>query len=79
MPSARSRNKLRFCGEQEATTDVFFILSGTVRSTSYTAAGREVIYNETEAGEIFGEFSAVDGLPSSSSVVASDEAAASPA
>ncbi len=50
-------------GEQEPTTDVFFILSGTVRSTSYTAAGREVIFNETEAGEIFGEFSAVDGLP----------------
>ena len=41
-------------GEQEQTTDVFFILSGTVRSTSYTSAGREVIYNETEAGEIFG-------------------------
>ena len=36
-------------GEQEQTTDVFFIL--------------------TEAGEIFGEFSAVDGLPRSSSVV----------
>ncbi len=39
-------------GEQEQTTDVFFILSGTVRSTSYTAAGREGIFNETEAGEM---------------------------
>jgi CRP-like cAMP-binding protein len=57
-------------GEQEPTTDVFFILSGTVRSTSYTAAGREVIFNEIEAGEIFGEFSAVDGLPRASSCVA---------
>src|ERR671912_1405533 len=37
-------------GEQEQTTDVFFILSGTVRSTSYTAAGREVIFQQTEAG-----------------------------
>jgi CRP-like cAMP-binding protein len=57
-------------GEQEQTTDVFFILSGTVRSTSYTSAGREVIFNEFDAGEIFGEFSAVDALPRSSSVVA---------
>jgi CRP/FNR family transcriptional regulator, cyclic AMP receptor protein len=45
-------------------------LSGTIRSTSYTSAGREVIFNEVDAGEIFGEFSAVDGLPRSSSCVA---------
>jgi CRP-like cAMP-binding protein len=56
--------------EQEKTTDVFFILSGSVRSTSYTEAGREVIFNEIPAGEIFGEFSAVDGLPRSSMVIA---------
>jgi len=57
-------------GEQEKTTDVFFILSGSVRATSYTSAGREVIFNEIPAGAIFGEFSAVDGLPRASSVVA---------
>src|SRR5262245_2599441 len=57
-------------GEQERTTDVFFILSGSVRSTSYTMAGREVIYNEVPARGIFGEFSAVDGLPRASTVVA---------
>ncbi len=47
--------------EQEQTTDIFFILSGTVRFSSYTANGREVI---------FGEFSAVDRLPRSSNVTA---------
>ena len=57
-------------GEQEQTTDVFFILSGSVRSTSYTEAGREVIFNDTPAGGITGEFSAIDGLPRSSAVVA---------
>ena len=56
--------------EQEQKTDVFFILSGTVRSTSYTEAGREVIFNDTPAGGITGEFSAIDGLPRSSTVVA---------
>ncbi len=57
-------------GEQEKTTDVFFILEGTVRATSYTEAGREVIFNEFPAGQMFGEFSALDGAPRSSSVIA---------
>ena len=57
-------------GEQEQTTDVFFILSGQVRVNSYTEAGREVIYSEMSAGDMFGEFAAVDGLPRSASVVA---------
>ena len=56
--------------EQEQTTDIFFILSGTVRFSSYTANGREVIFNEISAGGIFGEFSAVDRLPRSSNVTA---------
>ena len=56
--------------EQEQTTDIFFILSGTVRFSSYTANGREVIFNEISTGDIFGEFSAVDRLPRSSNVTA---------
>ena len=57
-------------GEQDQTTDVFFILGGTVRISSYTEAGREVIFTEMSAGDIFGEFSAVDQLPRSASIVA---------
>jgi len=57
-------------GEQDQTTDVFFILTGTVRFNSYTPTGREVIFNEMSAGGIFGEFAAVDGLPRSSTVLA---------
>jgi CRP/FNR family cyclic AMP-dependent transcriptional regulator len=57
-------------GEQEQTTDVFFVLSGTVRATIYTLSGREVIFNDISTGGIFGEFSAVDGLPRASMVVA---------
>lgn len=56
--------------EQEQTTDIFFILSGTVRFSSYTANGREVIFNEISAGGIFGEFASVDRLPRSSNVTA---------
>ena len=57
-------------GEHEQTNDVFFILAGTVRINSMTSKGREVIYSESHAGNIFGEFSAIDGLPRSATVFA---------
>jgi CRP-like cAMP-binding protein len=57
-------------GDHESTTDVFFILAGTVRVTSSTTAGREVIFNDISTGSIFGEFSAIDRLPRSASGVA---------
>jgi CRP-like cAMP-binding protein len=57
-------------GDHENTTDIFFILSGTVRVTSFTDAGREVIFSDVSAGGIFGEFSAIDRLPRSASGVA---------
>lgn len=59
--------------EQERTSDVFFILSGTVRFSSYTDNGREVIFNEISTGGIFGEFSAIDRLPRSSNVTAQSD------
>ena len=57
-------------GDQDRTTDVFFVLGGTVRINSYAATGREVIFSEAGAGDLFGEFAAVDGLPRSAAVVA---------
>lgn len=60
-------------GDHDATTDVFFVLSGTVRVNSYAESGREVIFSEVGAGDIFGEFAAVDGLPRSAAVVAQSD------
>ncbi len=57
-------------GEREATSDIFFILAGSIRVTSYTEAGREVIFSDVSAGGIFGEFSAIDRLPRSATIVA---------
>jgi len=57
-------------GDQDPTTDVFFILAGAVRANSVSPRGREVIYSEFRAGDIFGEFSAIDGRPRSSAVSA---------
>ncbi len=59
--------------QQDETTDVFFILSGSVRISSYTEGGREVIFNEMTGGDIFGEFAAVDQLPRSAAVQALSE------
>ncbi|MFZ5784106.1 MAG: Crp/Fnr family transcriptional regulator [Pseudomonadota bacterium] len=59
--------------EQEPTTDVFFVLSGTVRFSSHAPTGREVIYSEISSGSLFGEFAAVDGRPRSSDAVAITE------
>lgn len=56
--------------EQDESTDVLFILEGAARITSTTPAGKEVIFSELGAGDITGEFSAVDGLPRSASVSA---------
>jgi CRP/FNR family cyclic AMP-dependent transcriptional regulator len=57
-------------GERETTTDIFFILAGAVRVTSFTESGREVIFSQVAAGGIFGEFSAIDRLPRSATIVA---------
>jgi CRP/FNR family transcriptional regulator, cyclic AMP receptor protein len=57
-------------GDKDRSTDVFFILDGSVRINTISPEGREVIYSELGAGAIFGEFSAIDGLPRSTAVSA---------
>jgi CRP-like cAMP-binding protein len=67
------RKNAEILSENDHTDDVFFILAGAVRINSISAKGREVIYSECTAGNIFGEFSAIDGLPRSASVQALTE------
>ncbi len=57
-------------GRRDETTDVYFVVAGSVRAVSYSLTGREVTYRDIEAGGMFGEFAAIDGEPRSSSVVA---------
>jgi CRP/FNR family transcriptional regulator, cyclic AMP receptor protein len=49
--------------------DVYFIVSGRVRVTIYSAAGRQVTFRDFGAGEHFGEVAAIDGMPRSADVV----------
>lgn len=49
--------------------EVYFLISGSVRVTTYSASGRQVTFRDCEAGELFGDIAAVDGLPRSADVV----------
>ena len=54
---------------QEKSTDVYFVKEGHVRATMFSYSGKEVSYQDLFAGDIFGELSAIDGLPRSAHVV----------
>ncbi len=57
-------------GHQEETRDVFFVIAGEVRATSYALSGKEVTYRNIAAGDMFGEYAAINGEPRSADVVA---------
>lgn len=54
----------------DTTTDVYFVVSGTVRVVVNSVGGRDTIFRDIDAGEYFGEFAAIDGRERSASVVA---------
>jgi CRP/FNR family cyclic AMP-dependent transcriptional regulator len=54
----------------DASGDVFFLTLGEVRVTIYSSTGKAVSFREMPAGEIFGEFPAIDGGSRSASVEA---------
>jgi CRP/FNR family cyclic AMP-dependent transcriptional regulator len=53
----------------EQRGDVFLLVSGRVRVTTYSANGRQVTFRDSEAGEHFGDIAAIDGGPRSADVV----------
>jgi len=70
--STRPRNS-QILSFRDESNDVFFILEGRIQVKNYSEHGREFIFSEIGAGQIFGEFSALDGLPRSASVVAMED------
>ncbi len=54
----------------EQSTAVYFLLEGTVRSTTYSMSGREICFQHLAPGEMFGELSAIDSLPRTTSIIA---------
>ncbi|MGJ7485974.1 Crp/Fnr family transcriptional regulator [Variovorax sp. LT2P21] len=49
--------------------DVYFIVSGRVRITTYAVSGRQVTFRDCGEGELFGELAAIDGGPRSADVL----------
>jgi CRP/FNR family cyclic AMP-dependent transcriptional regulator len=59
----------RIVSRASADRDIYFIVSGRVRVTTYSAAGRQVTFRDFGAGEHFGEVAAIDGMGRSADVV----------
>ncbi|OGA61642.1 MAG: cyclic nucleotide-binding protein [Betaproteobacteria bacterium RIFCSPLOWO2_12_FULL_65_14] len=64
----------RIISRAAADRDVYLIISGRVRVTTYSAAGRQVTFRDIAAGELFGEVAAIDDMPRSADVVALESA-----
>jgi CRP-like cAMP-binding protein len=55
--------------QSEAKGEVYFLVSGQLRVTTYSANGRQVTFRDLQAGEHLGEIAAIDGKPRSADVV----------
>lgn len=53
----------------EEKSDVFFLVSGQLRVTTYSPNGRQVTFRDSNEGDYFGDLSAIDGKPRSADVV----------
>jgi len=51
-------------------TDVYFVLEGRARASIVSDEGRSVSFKDFAAGDIFGEFAAIDGRPRTADVIA---------
>ena len=57
----------------ENRSEVFFLLSGTVRAFANSQCGKQVQYEDLTAGSMFGELSAIDGQPRGNDCIALDQ------
>ena len=69
----RFRAEEQIISRDAADSDVYLIIDGRVRVTTFSAAGREVVFGDMSAGQWFGDFAAIDGLTRSADVVAVED------
>jgi CRP-like cAMP-binding protein len=54
----------------DASNDVFFITAGEARVSIYSVAGKAVTFTDLRAGDMFGEYAAIDGARRSATIEA---------
>jgi CRP-like cAMP-binding protein len=54
--------------------DVYLLVTGRVRITTYSQGGRQVTFRDIAAGDMFGEVAALDGQPRSADAIALEAA-----
>ncbi len=59
--------------KNDDSTDIFFVIEGEVIARSFSEEGKEVAFTTIKSGELFGEFSAIDGQPRSASIAATED------
>ncbi len=69
----RTRRNEQVLGRDSEGRDVFFVVSGAVQVANYTQSGREIGFATIAAGGYFGELSAIDDLPRSAMVTATED------
>ena len=69
----RVKNGQRIIDFGSECRDVFFVIEGAVSVVNFSPTGREIAFATVEAGDLFGEISALDGKPRSASVVSVGE------
>ena len=67
-----SKNR-QIVGQADKSNDVYLLIDGLVRAKSFSEKGKEVSFLDIHSGGLFGEFSAIDGRPRSTAVVAIGE------
>lgn len=67
------RSGVEIIHHTDTDDEVFFIVAGAVEATLHTAQGKVVNFQALKKGEMFGEVSALDGRPRTTSVIAASE------
>jgi len=60
-------------GALDERRDLYCVVSGSVRATLFSANGKEITFRDITAGDIFGEYAAIDAKPRSATVVALED------
>ncbi len=69
----RIRSRQQIIARDAVSTDVYFVVGGSVRVVDYAPSGREISFVDIGAGGMFGELAAIDGDPRSAGVIALEE------